>query len=537
MSVSQNDNNSNKETLLHRIQSLEKRLSKIESILRVEWQSEITKTKLEEGLTAERAESKIVEYGLAWLGGIVFLFGIVFLMSYTESLGYLVLSKFVAILLTLLLFAFSYFSQKQFPILANVLKISTPLLLYYIIVRLHFFVEQPLIARKEIILFVLLMVVIIQFYNAIRENSEFFGVIAVFLSITTAVFSDSAYITFLALILTALGSYALFYYKLWWKLYVFSLFMVYLAHLMWLFGNPIMGHQMRLVELPQYSIIFLSVYAIIYAFSIFIPKKKLASNAALISISIWNALWFLLLLLIMIPSFYKESYVFIFSGIALFCILFAVILKLKSNRSFAPATYACFGFTAFSIAVYGYFGLPYAYFLLALQSFLVVSMALWFRSKIIVVANSLLFVFILLVYLITSEPVNLINFAFSFTALGTARILNWQKERLTLQTNIFRYIYLLAAFFMILHSLNQALPAHYVTLAWTATAFGFFLLSILLRNSKYRYLSVLTILVTAGHLFFIDLNQMSVGNRVIAFLVFAIISIGVSLYYTKRIRN
>jgi hypothetical protein len=313
--------------------------------------------------------------------------------------------------------------------------------------------------------------------------------------------------------------------------------MVYLAHLIWLFGNPIMGHSMGIVELPQYNMLFLFSYGIIYSFSIFIPKEKLESNAALISIAIWNALGFSFLLLMLIPSFYEDIYVMIFSAITCYALLFAVILKLKFSRNFAPATYACFGFMAFSIAIYGYAGLPDAYLLLVLQSLLVVSLALWFRSKIIVVANAFLFLSILFIYLITSESTDTINFAFAFTALATARILGWQKERLTLQTDNFRNIYLVIASFAILYGLNQALPSQYVTFAWTATAIGFFILSIILRNIKYRYLSIFVIVVTGGHLFFIDLGQMAIGYRVIAFLVFAIISLGVSIYYTKRIRK
>ena len=90
---------------------------------------------------------------------------------------------------------------------------------------------------------------------------------------------------------------------------------------------------------------------------------------------------------------------------------------------------------------------------------------------------------------------------------------------------------------MLLFSLNEALPSEYVTLAWSASAVTFFVLSILLRNRKYRYMAIVAIIVTAGHLFFIDLAEMEVGFRVIAFIVFAIISIGVSLYYTKKIAN
>lgn len=541
MPRSEDESRHNYELLIEKIQSLEKRLSGIESILRIEWVSEERElkplAKSEELNTAENTESKIVEYGLAWLGSIVFVFGIIFLMSYTESLGHQISSFVIAYSATLLLLAFSYFTRKSFPILVHVLNICSTLLFYYITLRLHFFTEHPLISSIAMDLLLLFIIIGIQAYHAIRKNSEFLGTIAIMLCIATAIFSDSTNITFLILLITAIATLILFYQKLWWRLLLFSLFMVYLTHMLWLFNNPIMGNPTRIVVMPQHNILFLLGYGIIYALSVFIPKEKLASNGVLISTSIWNALCFSFLLLLNIPSFYAENYSFIFTAIACFCLIFAVILKLKSSRTFAPATYACIGFMAFSVAVYGFSGLPDAYFLLVLQSLLVVSMALWFRSQIIVVTNSFLFGSILLIYLISAESVDVINFAFAFTAFATARILSWRKERLTLETEVFRNGYLLVVFFMVLYSLNHALPSQYVTLAWTGAAIVFFMLSVLLRKIKYRWMSILTIVVTGGHLFFIDLGQMEIGYRVIAFLVFAVISIGVSLYYTKRIHK
>jgi hypothetical protein len=542
MATNANNNDRSTEALSEQLHRLEKRISKIESVLSIdEWSIEIEGEEIGSELKGEvktkKTESRIVEYGLAWLGSTVLVFGIIFLMSYTESIGYLIVSKIVAYLATVSLLTFAYFSRKTFPYLANVFYIASYLLFYYITVRLHFFTEDPLISSKGIVFFGLLILIGIQVFKAVRKNSEFLGTLAMLLIVATAIISDSTYITLPVLIVTALSSIVLFYRKHWWNLLITTLFMVYLTHLLWLFNNPIVGNPMKIVEDSQNSLSFLIGYAVIYSLSIFISKEKVESNTALISASMWNVLLFSLLLLITIPKFYSDNYIITFSLIALFCLAYAVILKVKPTRDFAPAMYACFGFMAISVAVYGFAGLPDSFFLLALQSFLVVSMALWFRSKIIVVANSFLFFSILLVYLITSSSIDHINFVFAFTALATARILGWRKESLTLKTDGYRNIYLLVTFFMILHSLNQALPSHYVTLAWTATAIGFFMMSIFLHNMKYRYLSIFTFIVTAGHLFFIDLSQMEIGYRVIAFLFFSIISIAVSLYYTKRINK
>jgi hypothetical protein len=190
-----------------------------------------------------------------------------------------------------------------------------------------------------------------------------------------------------------------------------------------------------------------------------------------------------------------------------------------------------------SIAVYGYAKLPGAYFLLTWQSLLVVSMALWYRSKIIVLANTVLFAGILIVYLLSSPSLDRINFSLAIVGLATARIINWQKERLILKTDSIRNFYLITVFFSTLYALYHAFPKIYVTISWTSAAFVYFMLSILLKNAKYRWMAVLTLAVTAIYLFLVDLAQMEIGYRVIAFMFLAIISLGASLYYTKKVRR
>jgi hypothetical protein len=164
-------------------------------------------------------------------------------------------------------------------------------------------------------------------------------------------------------------------------------------------------------------------------------------------------------------------------------------------------------------------------------------MALWFRSKILVVVNTFLYLIIFLVYIFSSPPIDSINFVFALVALLTARILNWKKERLVLKTEVYRNMYLILAFFAVLYGLNHALPTQYVTISWTSVAIVYLVLSILLKNIKYRWMAILTFLVTGGHLLVVDMANMDMGYRVVAFLIFAVISIGVTLYYTKKIKK
>jgi hypothetical protein len=61
--------------------------------------------------------------------------------------------------------------------------------------------------------------------------------------------------------------------------------------------------------------------------------------------------------------------------------------------------------------------------------------------------------------------------------------------------------------------------------------------SLTLKLIKYRWMAIATVLVTGFYLFFVDLSHLETGYRVLAFLFLALISLGASLYFTKRVRK
>ncbi len=482
-------------------------------------------------------ESKVVEYGFAWISGIVYLFGIIFLMAYVRNQGYNLLASLLGYGGTASLFFLSYYLRKSLPHLLSAGQIIGLMLLYYVTLRMHFFTSDPLIQQKSLALVLLILVIGVQLYYSIRKQNEFMGTVSMMLVLVSALFYDSTYVTLTLIALTSIVALILFSRYGWWRLLLFMLFSVYLAHALWYLNNPLMGHPMKAVDSHQHNIIYLFIYASAFALTLSVPYKKSVTNGILVSIAIWNAICFTLLMLLMVLGFYEDNYTWIFLLITALCLIYSVILKSRTERKFAPAFYACFGFMALSITVYGYSGLPEVYFFLALQSLLVVSMALWFRSKIIVIVNTIIFISILLAYLFTADSMHHISFTFAFIALATARIMNWQRERLTLRTEVFRNIYLASAFFTILYGLYHAVPSQYITLSWTAFAVVYFIMSIVLSNEKYRWMAILTILVSSLRLFLVDFARLETGYRVIAFLFFAIIALGVSIYYTKKIKK
>lgn len=526
--------------LIEQVKSLEKRIAKMESELGYEWaghERESSPKIKEQGYTVEKAESNFTQYGLAWLGSFVFFFAIAFLMSYVASLGHIGLSRLVAYIATIVLLGIALLMRKSFATISDVLTICCSILIYYTTLKLYFFTQEPIINNIYIVVALLVLIAGIQLYLAVRKFSEGNGALAITYLGLTALLANTPGITFPLLLITSLTTLVFFNTHLWWKNHLYSLFLVYFIHLVWLFGNPAMGGSFRIVEDPGNSLYYLIAYSLVFVASVFIPKERLAKDGTIIAITIWNTLLFSLFMLVIIPVFYKETYAIIFTAIAIFYMTFSIIMRMQNLRDFAPATFASIGFMALSIALYGYAGLPKVYFLLVLQSFLVVSIALWYKSRLIIIANTLLFLMILIAYFVSSESLNTVNFALAITGLGTARILNWQKERLTLKTDIYRNVYLIIGAAMLLYGFSKALPQEYVTIAWTACAVAFFILSQFLKLVKYRYIAIATIIITAGHLFFIDLNHMAVGFRVVAFLIFAVISLGLSLYFTNMTKN
>jgi hypothetical protein len=536
------ENDTNIEKLLNQYDTLEKRISLIEARLGAadlpvqKPQEEDQEFDINIGTGAE-IEVKIGSHGLAWLCNIVMIFGIMFLMTYAQNLGYSLLPSILGYLLAGGIFMVARKISKGFSHLDFMLNFSGYILAFYVTLRLHFFTPDPVISQFGIGVAITLIVIGLLIGYAIRKKSEFLATLAIIFLVATALFSGATHVTLALLVSAAAISALLFLQKEWRHLLLVSLFLVYISHLIWLMGNPILGNPFGVVELHQNNLYYLFAYVAIYAFMTLVPSKESIPERFYLSLVMWNAILFMLLVLMVVLAFYEESYAGIFAVIAVICLTYSVVLYVRRTREFIPALFACFGFMAMSVSVYGYTGLPNAHLLLALQSLLVMSMALWYRSKIIVVVNSLLYIMILLIYAFAFPSVDSINVVFALVALASARILNWQKERLTLHTEILRNLYLIAAFVMVLYSLQQGVPAQYVTLSWTLAAALYLVMNIILKNVKYRWMAIFTFIATAIYLFAVDLSSLQVGYRVLAFLFLAAISIGASVYYTKRLRD
>ena len=530
--------------LIAKIEALELRVAQLESNRKplnaapVNKIEDKTQSEVYEEVTDEQIESNIGQYGLAWLGNIVLFFGMTFLVEYLRVSGFTWISPLFGLAAIVSVFFLAKYLQESNAYMAKIFDLNGYLLAFYVILKLHFFAANPIIPNKLIVLFFLLGIIIYLMYLAVKKKfAVYAGLSLVFLSIT-AMLSDSTQPMLFLTCLLALSGIVLLYRFGWIRLVFLSIVLAYLINLLWLLGNPLMGHQVQIIDNHQFGFIYLFLVAAIFSAIALMPMKEESySSTGIIGAIIFNGLGFIVMIGLFILSFFKDSYVLPTGIIAFYCISYSILLKVRSNWKITAALYAIFGYLALTATLYGIYHFPQAYFFLAMQSLLVVSMAVWFRSKFIVIMNILMYISLLIIYLTTAEHGDAMNISFSFVALATARILNWQKERLTIRTELIRNFYLVTAFPMVLYTLYHMVPGQFITLSWVLAAVSYFLLSLLLKIVKYRYMALGTMIAAALFLFLVDLARIELAYRVIALLSLAIISLGLSFYYTKKLKK
>ncbi len=478
-------------------------------------------------------EFRVGEYGMAWLGNIVLFFGLIFLVSYLQNTGNSVVSALVGFGSVAVIYACSYYFRHSLSVISNLLVYNGHFLFYFFLLRLHFFQQDPLLQSKTLDFLLLVIMSVILLYLAFRKESQFLAGIALLMFIATGVFFDTIGVISGMASITAILAIILYYRFGWIKLTFIFIFIVYLIHLTWLLNNPLMGHNPEFTNSPGSGYVYLIATGFIFSFLALIPKKEKVSDEFIISSIIWNGIGFTFLLAAIIITYFEKNYVPIFSAITVLCILWAVILKLRSDIKIISSMYVLYGFLALSVAIFGIFGLPKSYGLFALQSLIVVSFALWFRSRFMVIMNTILFITFMIFFVQSKTFDNLTNFSFMLVAFISARTINWKKERLNIKTEFVRDLYLISGFVMTLIAFYHISSASYVTVSWIFAGILFFLISLLMKNIKYRWLAIATMVASAIRLIFIDMASVNIGYRVLVFLGLAIISITVSVLYTK----
>jgi hypothetical protein len=478
-------------------------------------------------------ELSVGAFALPWVGIAVFLLGMVFLLGYLTGLGHSLIGAALGLFTAAGLYVLSRFWEDELPYLSRIVLGSSFLLLYYTIMRLHFFSKAPLLLSPIPVLLLLLVVILLQGSIALQRNSQVLAGLSIALTLFAAALADKTHVTLPVAAVCAIVAVYLAITRDWWTLLNTSVVLVYTIHLLWLLNNPLAGHSLRAVSEHQFNLLYLLVYAGAFTGSAIFYRDEDSEDDPWVIPLLLNSIGLFAVWSLVVLALFRDDFAKTYLVLAVFLLVISIVLWKKERREFLPEVYAGFGHLALSIAIYGYAGIPGVFQWLSAQSLLVVSMALWLRSRVLVVMNALIYAAILMAYLTGSPSSNLANFSFAFVALASARIINWQKDHLTLRTELLRNLYLFISLVFLLYALYKAVPSQYVSLSWTLAAVGYFLLSIILKNTKYRRMAMFTLFMTVVYLFLVDLGRLDPRYRVVAFLFFGLMALLLSMSHSR----
>jgi hypothetical protein len=308
--------------------------------------------------------------------------------------------------------------------------------------------------------------------------------------------------------------------------------LAYAAYILLALGNPVMGGAARLGAVTPWAPAV--VLACLAAFSLGLlrasrdDRESMAANAG---IFLNASVGFLIYLAHTLVSYQAP---FVAAQVGASAVLLALAFPhARSRDSIGSFVCAMSGFAALSFAIMKATHPPDVFVWLSVQSLIVVAVAVWLRSRFIVVANFVIYLGILASYVAVAEGERGISIGFGIVALATARLLGWQQRRLELKTELMRNAYLVVAFLVFPYALYHLVPGAWVGLAWVGAALLYYAIAAVLRNPKYRYMAHATLLLTALYLAVAGISRLEPLFRNLSFLVLGAVLVIVSLVFTR----
>ena len=543
---SQSKDHGNEEIVSY-LKTLDERITRIEQKLQISdnydalelSETNITETIIE--LSSEekedRLEFQIGQFWLAKLGILIFFIGVAFLMSFPFKHIPVIVDIIFGYAFSVAVYFISRHWRDTYNYLSDYLLGGGLFLFYFTTLRMNFFGHDILIPETSIEVTLLSITVAIILFISINRKSNYLILLSLILGYVTALVSNNPYSIFGFLTLL---SFLAVYFKLKynWTAFIFTgIVLTYLSHFLWFMNNPVAGNSIQSVQGPGINLIFLLVYSIIFASGERLRKDPFPENATVIFSSILNAgaAYSLFFLITFVNKDASASLYHLIASIVFITI--AIIYWQKEQSKFSTFIYAMLGYFALTVAIVYEVKSPGFFILLCWQSIIVLSTAVWFRSKYIVLANFVIYILIFLTYLILEGKMSGTSLSFGIVALLSARILNWKKDRLELTTEQMRNAYLLTALGIIPYALYHAMPAGWASVSWIIVAIIYYALSVILKSKKYRWMALATLGLTVGYVFIIGITNEDFTYKIISFLALGFVMLIISVLYTKKKRK
>ncbi len=482
----------------------------------------------------EDLEFEVGQNWFAVAGILALAIGAAFMLSLPYARLPAAVPSLIGVVVAAGLFWLAHAWQRAFELVASYLRGAGMALLYFATLRLYFFGAQHALSTESFIgRALLVLVVALNLAIAWRRGSPWLTGLALLTGYVTAIAIGSAWFVLVAFVaLSALMVVASLRAR-WPRFGVVGIPLSYATYFIWAIGNPFLGGAWHFVSAPAFAPAFiLAVVAIFAAGAALRPNPATEDASTSIGVLLNCSFGYLIFLVHTLAAFASDLAVA--HGIASTVFLtLAVVFWVRERSRVSTFFYAMTGYGALSIAIMKATAVPEVFVWLSLQSIVVVSTAVWFRSRFIVVANFLIFVAIILGYIVLAERETGISIGFGIVALVSARILNWQKDKLELKTELMRNAYLGSAFLVFPYGLYHFVPVKHVGLSWVGLALVYYVLNLIVQNRKYRWMGHATLLLTTCYLVVVGTQRFEPVYRIISFLVLGTVLLIVSLSFTR----
>lgn len=483
-----------------------------------------------------------LEVGQNWFAGVgilVFALGGMFMLTLPYAGLPAAAPSLAGLAAAAALFLIAHRWAQSFELVAGYLRGVGMALLHCAILRLFFFGAQPAVSIESLLAPGLLAVALVaNFAFALHRNSPWLTSLALLTGCSSALAVGAAWWVLSCLVVLAALAALISLQRRWPGVALVGIGLVFLTYALWAVGNPLRGGAYGFAAGPAVApalvLLFLALFA---ALPLFRPagdgrEDPAAVAGALGTCGLGYGI-FLAHTAAAFPAGFAASHV----GASALLIGLAVVFWIRRHSYVSTFFFAMTGYAALSMAIIKLAPSPDVFVWLSLQSLMVVTTAIWFRSRSIVVANFLIYLAVVLAYVFVKKTETGISLGFGVVALVSARILNWQKHRLELKTELMRNAYLLSAFVVFPYALYHLVPLRMSGLAWIGMATVYYVLNFVVRNRKYRWMGHGTLLLTAFYLVVAGGRQLEPAWRVASFLALGAALLIVSLTFTRLQRR
>jgi uncharacterized membrane protein len=525
--------------ILDRLRRLEERLARIETHLDFRPEAETTTAGNADSDAVQNTDGESLEFELgqnwfAKLGIVVVAIGFAFALTFHYRGVPSAVPGLVGAFIAGAVFFLAHLWRSSFALVSSYLRGAALALLYFSVLRLSFFGEEAAVPSGSVVaVFLMLAVTALTMFVSLRRASPYLHALALVMGYATLIVVDSTPLTLGGLTVLALLTSYLGNRFAGGGTMLCALVLTYLTHLLWALNNPLLGHTISVNSSHPGNLLFLLLYAVIFAAGTMLRSDRSSESGTTIAAGFVNGggaySVFLLLTLVSFRDLATPAHLLAFAVM----LTLAIAFWIREKSRYSTFVYSLLGYAALSVAILKAFAPPGVFVWLSLESIVVVATAVWFRSRFIVVANFIIYLFVMAGYLFTAPQESGISLIFGVVGLLSARILNWQRDRLELRTEVMRNAYLAFAFLVFPYALYHLVPEGYRALSWMGIAMFYYLMNLLIQNQKYRWMGHLTLVLTVFYVVFVGLRHLEPVYRIVSLLVLGVVLIGVSLFFTR----